>query len=136
MIAIIEDFLHNIGQFFTAIGEGFLHKIDQFFTAIGEVFTKTKLPEQIHASDFHGLLHNPWFMLPLIALIGYLLYKKLFRDLIILSIFLGIWYVSKLPYMQTLVINGILQINKVLVVMVGGGVLLGIVIYLFFGRSD
>jgi hypothetical protein len=38
--------------------------------------------------------------------------------------------------MQTLVVNGELQVNKVLPVLFGGAALIGLIIYLLFGRSD
>jgi hypothetical protein len=38
--------------------------------------------------------------------------------------------------MQTLVVGEELQVNKVLPVLFGGAAILGIVIYLLFGRSD
>jgi hypothetical protein len=37
--------------------------------------------------------------------------------------------------MQTLVVGGELQINRILPVLFGGAVTLGFIIYLFFGRS-
>ena len=72
----------------------------------------------------------------LIALVGYLLYKKALRDLVILGAILGMWWASGTPYMQTLVVDGELQINKVLPVLFGGAAVLGLVIYLLIGRSD
>ena len=83
-----------------------------------------------------GLFTNPWFLVPFIALVGYFLYKQKWRDLIFVAIFIGIWWVSGTHYMQTLVVGDELQVSKVLPVLFGGAVVLGIVIYLIFGRSD
>ncbi|NNK93111.1 MAG: hypothetical protein HKP41_02045 [Desulfobacterales bacterium] len=96
----------------------------------------THLPEQIKEVDFIGLFTNPWFLVPFIALVGYLLFKQKWRDIIFVIIFIGIWYASGTEYMQTLVVGEELQVNKVLPVLFGGAVVLGIVIYLLFGRSD
>jgi hypothetical protein len=75
-------------------------------------------------------------MVPFVALVGYLLYKKALRDLVILGAILGMWWASGTTYMQTLVVDGELQINKVLPVLFGGAAVLGLVIYLLIGRSD
>lgn len=103
---------------------------------IGQFLAKTHLPEQIKAVDLPGLLTNPWFLVPFIALTGYLLYKKAFRDLVIMTALLAMWWASGTDYMQTLVVNGHLQVNKILPVLFGGAAVLGLVIYLLFGRSD
>lgn len=107
-----------------------------FFHKIGSLISSTHLPEQIGNHDAAGLLTNPWFLVPVGALCLYMLYKKNIRDLIILVCIGGMWYVSGTEYMQTLVVNGEVQINKVLPVMFGGAVVLGIVIYLLISRSD
>ena len=104
--------------------------------SVGRFVQATHLPEQIKKVDFAGLFVNPWFLVPFIALIGYLLYKKAFRDIVILGAIMGAWYASGTPYMQTLVVNGELQISKILPVLFGGAGLLGLVIYLLLGRSD
>lgn len=96
----------------------------------------TQLGKQIKDVDFAGLFTNPWFLVPFVVLVGYLLYKKAFRDLIILGAIMGAWYASGTPYMQSLVVNGELQVSKVLPVLFGGAALLGLVIYLLLGRSD
>ena len=74
--------------------------------------------------------------MPFVALVGYLLYKKAFRDMIILSAVMGAWYASGTPYMQTLVVNGEVQVTKILPVIFGGAAVLGLIIYILFGRSD
>ena len=96
----------------------------------------THIPQQIKDVDYVGLFTNPWFLVPFIALILYLLYKQAFRDLIIVIIFVAVWWVTGTDYMQTLTVNGILQMNKVLPVVFGGAGVLAFVIYMLFGRSD
>lgn len=96
----------------------------------------THIQQQIKDVDYVGLFTNPWFLVPFVALVVYLLYKQAFRDLIIIGLFVAVWWVSGLDYMQTMVVNGELQMNKILPVLFGGAVVLGFVIYLLFGRSD
>jgi hypothetical protein len=107
-----------------------------FINSIGRFIEWTQLAKQIKDVDFAGLFTNPWFLVPFVVLVGYLLYKKAFRDLVILGAIMGAWYASGTPYMQSLVVNGELQVSKVLPVLFGGAVLLGIVIYMLLGRSD
>jgi hypothetical protein len=107
-----------------------------FADSVGGFVKSTHLVEQIKGVDFPGLFTNPWFLVPFIALVGYLLYKKAFRDMIILGAIMGAWYASGTPYMQSLVVGGELQVSKVLPVLFGGAALLGLVIYLLLGRSD
>lgn len=96
----------------------------------------THIQQQIKDVDYVGLFTNPWFLVPFVALVVYLLYKQAFRDLIIIGLFVAVWWVSGLDYMQAMVVNGELQMNKILPVLFGGAVVLGFVIYLLFGRSD
>lgn len=99
-------------------------------------FEGTHLQEQIRDVDAIGLLSNPWFLVPFVALMGYMLYKKAFRDIVILAAIMGVWWVSGTEYMQTLVVGDELQISKILPVLFGGAVILGVVIYLLISRSD
>jgi hypothetical protein len=108
----------------------------EFFGKIIAWVDSTHLPEQLKDVDYVGLFTNPWFLVPFVALLCYMLYKQKWRDLLFILIFVGIWLASGTEYMQTLVVGEELQIKKVLPVLFGGAVLLGLVIYLLFGRSD
>ena len=110
--------------------------MNDFFTKILDFIDSTKLPEQVKEVDYVGLFTNPWFLVPFIAFAAYLLYKQKWRDIIFVAIFFGIWWISGTDYMKTLVVGEELQIKKVLPVMFGGAAVLGVVIYLLFGRSD
>ncbi len=107
-----------------------------FFDGIVAWFETTHLQEQIKDVDFVGLFTNPWFIVPLIPMVCYMLFKQKWKDLIIITIFVGVWWVSGTDYMNTLVVGDELQMNKVLPVIFGGAAVLGFVIYLLFGRSD
>ena len=95
----------------------------------------THLLEQIRDVDTVGLFSNPWFLVPFILFVGYMLYKQAWRDMALIAIFVGVWWVSGTPYMQTLVDGDQLSIEKILPVVFGGGITLGVVIYLLMGRS-
>lgn len=110
--------------------------MNNFFLKILDLIQQTHVIEQVRDVDVAGLFTNPWFMVPFIGIMLYLLVKKAFKDIIILLIFIGVWWVSGTDYMKTLTVNGELQVGKVIPVLTGGAVALGVVIYLLFGRSD
>jgi hypothetical protein len=107
-----------------------------FLNTILAWIESTQLQQQIKDVDYVGLFSNPWFLVPFVALVVYLLYRQAFRDLIIVFLFVAVWWVSGLDYMQTMVVNGELQMNKILPVLFGGAAVLGLVVYMLFGRSD
>lgn len=106
-----------------------------FFAKIGAWIQSTHVPEQVKDVDFTGLFTNPWFIVPFVALIGYLIWKQSFNELIVIVLFVILWWLSGTEYMQTLVVDGELQIKKILPVLAGASAVLGFIIYLFFGRS-
>lgn len=95
----------------------------------------THLFEQIKEVDAAGLFTNPWFLVPFIALVGYMIFKQAWRDMALIAIFIGVWWVSGTPYMQDLVVGDQISIEKVLPVVFGGGITLGVVIYLLISKS-
>lgn len=123
-------------MFFDTVFDSITKTAGAIFEPIGRLLHETHLVEQVKTVDFGGLFSNPWFLVPFIALTGYLLYKQAFRDLIILGMILGVWYASGTPYMQTLVVGNELSVSKILPVLFGGAAILGFLIYLLFGRSD
>jgi hypothetical protein len=110
--------------------------MSDFLKAIVDFIEQTHVIEQIKDVDGVGLFTNPWFLVPFIALMGYLVFKQSWRDIAILAIFIGVWWMSGTAYMQSLTEKGELRIEKILPVLGGGAVALGVVIYLLFGRSD
>ncbi len=107
-----------------------------FFDKIFNWFESTHIQEQVTDVDFIGLFTNPWFMVPFVLVILYLLYKQAFKDIIVIVAFIAVWWVSGTEYMATLIVGGEVQITKILPVVFGGAGLLGFLIYIFFGRSD
>lgn len=106
-----------------------------FVASVGDFITRTKVVEQIKEVEAVALFTNPWFLVPFIALVGYMMYKQAWKDIIILAIFFGGWYASGTEYMQTLVVGDELQLSKVLPVVFGGAVALGLVVYLLISRD-
>lgn len=94
----------------------------------------THLFEQIQEVDAGGLFTNPWFLVPFLVLAGYMIYKQAWRDMVLIAIFIGVWWVSGTPYMQDLVVGDEISIEKILPVVFGGGITLGVVIYLLITK--
>jgi hypothetical protein len=108
----------------------------EFFAKILAWIESTHIQEQVADVDYVGLFSNPWFLVPFVLFVFYLLYKQALKDLVVIAAFVAVWWVSGTEYMDTLVVGDELQINKILPVLFGGAALLGFLIYLFFGRSD
>jgi len=110
--------------------------INDIWQKILDFVGQTHVLEQVRSVDAGALAINPWFMIPFIVLVGYLLYRKSWRNIVIFCIFIGIWWFSGTEYMQSIFVKGELSVEKILPIVGGGAVALAIVIYLIFGRSD
>ncbi len=108
----------------------------EFFTKLKDLFESTNIQKQIVEVDYVGLATNPWFMVPFVLWVLYMLFKQRFRGLVILIICGCAWYATGTDYMSSLLVGGEISIDKILPVVFGGAVALGLVIYLLFGRSD
>ena len=107
-----------------------------FLMKIVDFINSTQVLDQFREVDAVGLFTNPWFLVPFIGLLGYMLYKQDFKEIVVIFIGLLLWHISGTEYMATLVVGDELQLAKVLPVVFGAACLLGIVIYMYFGRSD
>lgn len=110
--------------------------MQDFLTKITDFWDSTQIYQQVTEVDAAGLFTNPWFMVPFVIGIIYLIYKQGWKDLIIIGILTFVWWVTGTEYMNSLIIGDEIQLERVLPVVFGGAVLLGFVIYLLFGRSD
>jgi hypothetical protein len=108
----------------------------EFFSKIVEFIHSTQVLQQFQEVDAGGLFTNPWFMVPFVCLLGYLLYKQDFKEIIVIIIGFICWHISGTEYMNTLIVNNEVQLHKVLPVVFGAAVLLGLIVYMYFGRSD
>ncbi len=107
-----------------------------FFNKIIEFIHSTKVLEQLKEIDAPGLFTNPWFLVPLLCLLGYMAYKQDWREMIIIVIGFVCWHISGTEYMATLLVDDEIQLAKVLPVVFGAACILGVIIYMYFGQSD
>lgn len=107
-----------------------------FFNKIVEFIHSTQVLQQFKEVDAAGLFTNPWFLVPFICLIGYMLYKQDFREIVIIVIGFLCWHISGTEYMATLIVDDEIQLAKVLPVVFGAACILGLIIYMYFGQSD
>lgn len=108
----------------------------EFLGKIVDFMNSTNVPQQFREVDARGLFTNSWFLVPFIAFICYNLYKQAVNTLVMTGLGFGLWLFSGSSYMEGMVVDGILQLNKVLPV---AGVFIGaiaIAIYFLFMRSD
>lgn len=110
--------------------------MSNFLVSIIDFINNTKVLEQLQAVDAAGLFTNGYFLVPFIAFVGYKLYKQAFNTLIITGLAIGLWLFSGSGYMHGLVVNGELQLSKVLPVAGVFLAALGVAIYFLFMRSD
>ena len=107
-----------------------------FINKIIEFINSTQVLQQFREVDPAGLFSNPWFLIPFICLIGYLLYKQDFKEIVVIVIGFGCWHMSGTEYMATLIVGDEIQLGKVLPVVFGAACILGVIIYMYFGQSD
>lgn len=108
----------------------------EFLGKIVDFMNSTNVPQQFREVDARGLFTNSWFLVPFIVFICYNLYKQAVNTLVMTGLGFGLWLFSGSSYMEGMVVNGILQLNKVLPV---AGVFIGaiaVAIYFLFMRSD
>jgi hypothetical protein len=105
-------------------------------TTIAEFINNTNIPEQFRQVDAGGLFTNPWFLVPFVAFVGYQLYKQSFTTLIIAGVAIGVWLFTGSPMAKDLIVDGQLQIGKILPIAGVGVVALAIIVYFLFMRSD
>lgn len=110
--------------------------MDNFLTALSDFFVSTNIPEQIKNVDVRGAFTNPWVLLPLIGQVGWWIYKQEINAIVFLALGIGLWIFTGTPYAHGLVVDGNLQLGKVIPVAgVGMGAIM-VVIYLLFMRGD
>ena len=96
----------------------------------------TKIPAQIREVDAAGLFSNWHFLVPFLCFIAYLLYRQAFTKIALIGIAIGLWIFSGSSFMQGLIVNGELQISKILPVAGVWVLAVGTAVYLLFMRSD
>lgn len=110
--------------------------MSDFLAKLGAWYQETQIPEQISAVDVTGLFTNPYFLVPFLCLIAYMIYKQAFKYMVLLAIFIGIWAFSGTAYMQEISASDEMPLNKILPLVFGAAAIMGVIVYIFFGRSD
>lgn len=107
-----------------------------FVTSFIQWVNATQVLDQIRDVDAAGLFKNPYFLVPFISAVIYYLYRQAFNTLVIIALVIGLWYFSGTDYVSGAVVNGELQLSKVIpTVLVGvGGI--ATLVYLLFIRQD
>ena len=108
----------------------------EFWEKLLSAWIATLIPQQVRDVDIIGLVSNPWVFIPVACWLAYMIYRQKWKGIVLIGILTLVWGVSGTEYMGTLVVTGEVQIDKLLPVLVGGAVTLGVVIYLIFGGSD
>jgi len=103
-----------------------------FFDRVIGAIQSTKIPEQMDAVDYMALLQNSWFIVPFTITILYLLFKKEFKTLSITAVVIVVWLLTGTEFFSGLIVNGEIQISKILPVVFGGAVSLIVIVYLLF----
>jgi predicted RND superfamily exporter protein len=115
---------------------GIIDNIADILAPVIRFIHDTKVPEQINSIDYHGLFTNPWFMVPLVAVILYELFRRSIRSVISIVIFLGVWAFFGTPYMQEILTSDTVTLDKILPLLGGAVLLLAIIVYMYFLRSE
>ncbi len=107
----------------------------EFFATLVDLLESTKVPDQIRQVNVADLFTNPWFLAPFVLFISYNLYRQSVNTLVITALVVGLWIFSGSTMMEGLIVDGHLQLDKLLPV---AGVYLAavaIAIYFLFMRE-
>ncbi len=107
----------------------------EILTSIIDFIIGTGVGEQISSVDAKGLFTNPWFLVPFIAFIGYNLYKQSINTLVLTALAVALWLFAGSPMMEGLIVDGEMQLGKVLPVAGVGVVAVGVAVYFLFMRE-
>ncbi|MCK5229043.1 MAG: hypothetical protein KAR13_02190 [Desulfobulbaceae bacterium] len=108
----------------------------EFLVTIVEWVNSTNVPQQVSDVDAKGLLTNAYFMVPFIGVVGHMLYKQAWNNLVVVGLGLGLWIFSGSHYMQGAMVDGEIQLEKLLPVLLVWVGAIAIFIYFLFIRSD
>ena len=110
--------------------------MSEFFAAIVDFINNTNVPDQFREVDAKGLFTNAWFLVPFISFICYQLYKQATNTLVMTALLIGLWLFTGSPYMEGLIVNGEMQLDKVLPVAGVFIAAIAVAIYFLFMRAD
>ena len=115
---------------------GFFSAIYEFLAPIFKFINDTGVPKQINTIDYQGLFSNPWFMVPLVAIIIYEVCRRSFKSVVSILIFLGVWAFFGTPYMQHILNSDTVSLDQILPLLGGAILILAVVVYMYFLRSE
>ncbi|MDH5298902.1 MAG: hypothetical protein OEV91_07775 [Desulfobulbaceae bacterium] len=110
--------------------------MSELFAQLVEFFNSTQIPAQFHAVDVKGLFTNSYFLVPFIGILGYMLFKRAINGMILLGTGIGLWIFSGTPFVREIYVDGQMQADKILPVAGVGVVVIAVVVYILFIRSD
>jgi hypothetical protein len=110
--------------------------MEEFYLPILDFCKSTQIPAQIENVDVKGLFSNLYFMLPFLAIVGHTIYQKDYSSLTIGGLAIGIWILTGSEYMQSSSADGTIGMDKLLPILLGGIVIMAIIVYIYFIRSD
>ena len=106
-----------------------------FLVSIVDFFNNTEIPRQFAKVDAKGLFTNWYFLVPLVGMIGYWLYKQAWNTMIMAALGCGLWLFTGSKYMKNVFVDGNLQLDAVAPVVGVGIVAVGVIIYVLFIRD-
>jgi len=107
-----------------------------FFTPVVDFFVETKIPEQIDNIQYKELFTNGWFLVPYLSWLAWNVYKRQFNSLITILLLSGSWAFFGTPYMRGVMNQETIQLGTILPLVGGACTVLGIIIYIFFFKSE
>lgn len=110
--------------------------IANIMASIMNFIQNTQIVDQIREVDAKGLFTNAYFLVPFIMLVAYWLYKQAVNSLVLLALSIGLWIFSGSSYAQNMIVNGEMQLDKVLPVAGVGVGVIAVLVYIVFIRSD
>lgn len=96
----------------------------------------TRLPEQISKVEIGGLFSNPYFLVPFICLIIFILLSRSYKNLLLIGMGIGLWAFSGSEYVKDIMMDGELQLSKIWPVLAVGIGTIGTIVLMVFGKSD
>ncbi|MEA1933686.1 MAG: hypothetical protein U9N60_04550 [Thermodesulfobacteriota bacterium] len=108
----------------------------EFLVSVIELVNSTNVPQQISEVDAKGLFSNGYFLVPFIGVVGYMIYKQALNSLVVMGLGIGLWIFSGSHYMQGAIVDGEIQLEKLLPVLAVWVAAIAVFIYFLFIRSD
>ncbi|NTV13044.1 MAG: hypothetical protein HGA96_03785 [Desulfobulbaceae bacterium] len=107
-----------------------------FFTPVVDFIVETKVPEQLENIQYKELFSNGWFLVPYLAWIAWNIYRRQINSLITILLLTGSWVFFGTPYMQNVMNQETIQLDTIIPLVGGACLVLGIIIYIYFFKSE